>query len=124
MLRYLQVRLLTAIPIIVGLSLAVFMMVHLLPGDAVDVMLTQQGATAEQLQRLRDQMGLNDPLYVQYLRFAKGAIQGDLGRSLFSNQPVLTQILEQVPATIKLTLAGMFIALLFGIPLGVLAAVK
>lgn len=124
MLHYLQVRLLTAIPIVIGLSLAVFMMVHLLPGDAVDVMLTQQGATAEQLERLRDQMGLNDPLYVQYLRFAKGAVQGDLGRSLFSNQPVLTQILEQVPATIKLTLAGMFLALLLGIPLGVLAAVK
>src|SRR6478735_850173 len=105
MLHYLQVRLLTAIPIIVGLSLIVFLMVNLLPGDAADVMLTQQGATAEQLKQLREQMGLNDPIYVQYLRFAKGALKGDLGRSLFSNQPVLTQILEQVPATIKLTLA-------------------
>ena len=124
MLRYLQVRLLTAVPIIVGLSIIVFLMVHLLPGDAVDVMLTQQGATAEQLKQLRDEFGFNDPLYVQYLRFAKDAIRGDLGRSLFSNQPVLTQILEQLPATVELTLAGMLLALILGIPFGVLAAVK
>jgi peptide/nickel transport system permease protein len=124
MLRYVQLRLLTAIPTIVGLSLLVFLMVHLLPGDAVDVMLTQQGATAEQLKQLKAQLGLDDPLWEQYGRFAGDALRGDLGRSLFSHQPVVDQILEQFPATIQLTLAGMALALLFGIPLGMLAAVK
>lgn len=124
MLRYVQLRLLTAIPTIVGLSLLVFLMVHLLPGDAVDVMLTQQGATAEQLKQLKAQLGLDDPLWEQYGRFAGDALRGDLGRSLFSHQPVIDQILEQFPATIQLTLAGMALALLFGIPLGMLAAVK
>src|SRR4051794_21609615 len=124
MLHYLQVRLLTAVPIIIGLSILVFLMVHLLPGDAVDVMLTQQGATAEQLKQLKAQLGLDDPLWEQYGRFARDALHGDLGRSLFSHQPVIDQILEQFPATIQLTLAGMALALLFGIPLGMLAAVK
>jgi len=124
MLRYVQLRLLTAIPTIVGLSLLVFLMVHLLPGNAVDVMLTQQGATAQQLQQLKAQLGLDDPLWVQYARFAKDALRGDLGRSLFSHQPVLSQILAQFPATLELTLAGMAIALLAGVTLGVLAAVK
>ncbi|HEU0113271.1 MAG TPA: ABC transporter permease, partial [Thermomicrobiales bacterium] len=124
MLRYVQLRLLTAIPTIFGLSLLVFLMVHLLPGDAVDVMLTQQGATAEQLKQLKAELGLDDPLWEQYGRFAGDALRGDLGRSLFSHQPVVEQILEQFPATIQLTLAGMALALLFGIPLGMLAAVK
>jgi ABC-type dipeptide/oligopeptide/nickel transport system permease component len=124
MLRYVQLRLLTAIPTIVGLSILVFLMVHLLPGDAVDVMLTQQGATAEQLKQLKAQLGLDDPLWEQYGRFARDALHGDLGRSLFSHQPVIDQILEQFPATIQLTLAGMALALVFGIPLGMLAAVK
>jgi peptide/nickel transport system permease protein len=122
MLRYVQLRLLTAIPTIVGLSILVFLMVHLLPGDAVDVMLTQQGATAEQLKQLKAQLGLDDPLWEQYGRFARDALHGDLGRSLFSHQPVIDQILEQFPATIQLTLAGMALALVFGIPLGMLAA--
>jgi peptide/nickel transport system permease protein len=119
-----QLRLLTAIPTIVGLSLLVFLMVHLLPGDAVDVMLTQQGATAAQLKQLKAELGLDDPLWVQYGRFAGDALHGDFGRSLFSHQPVFEQILEQLPATIQLTVAGMALALIFGIPLGMLAAVR
>src|SRR5215472_12742576 len=124
MLRYIQVRLLTAVPTIIGLSILVFLMIHLLPGDAVDVMLTEQGASAEQLAELKHEMGLDQPLAIQYLTFARNAVRGDLGRSLFSNQPVTKQILEQLPATLELTAAGMAVALLLGIPLGVLASVK
>lgn len=124
MVRYIQVRLLTAIPTIIGLSLLVFLMIQLLPGDAVDVMLSAQGASAAQLADLKHELGLDQPLPVQYWNFAKNAVRGDLGRSLFSNQLVTQQIFAQLPATIELTAAGMAVALLVGIPLGVLAAVK
>ncbi len=124
MLRYIQLRLLVAIPTIVGLSILVFLMIHLLPGDAVDVMLTEQGASAAQLAEMKHQMGLDRPIYVQYWMFAKDAVQGDLGRSVFSNQPVTTQILEQLPSTMQLTLAAMIVSLVVGIPLGVFAAVR
>jgi len=124
MARYVQIRLLTAIPVVVGLSLIVFLMVNLLPGDAVDLKLAEQGASAERIQELRRELGLNDPLPVQYLRFAGGALHGDLGRSLFSNQLVTTQIAKQVPATLQLTLAAMVVALALGVTLGVIAAVK
>ncbi len=124
MVRYIQMRLLTAIPTIIGLSVLVFLMIHLLPGDAVDVMLSEQGASAAQLAELKHEMGLDQPLPVQYWNFAKNAVRGDLGRSLFSHQLVTQQIFEQLPATIELTAAGMVVALLVGIPFGVLAAVK
>lgn len=124
MFRYIQVRLLTAIPVILGLSLVVFLMVNLLPGDAVDLKLAEQGASAERIQELRRELGLNDPLPVQYLRFAGNALRGDLGRSLFSNQLVTKQIAKQIPATLQLTLAGMMVALALGVTLGICAAVK
>ena len=124
MLRYIQLRLLVAVPTVVGLSILVFLMIHLLPGDAVDVMLTEQGASAAQLTEMKHQMGLDRPIYVQYWMFAKDALQGNLGRSVFSNQPVTSQILEQLPATMQLTLAAMIVSLVVGIPLGVFASIK
>lgn len=87
-------------------------------------MLAEQGVTGEQLKQLEHQLGLDRPVYIQYLRFAEGAIHGDLGRSLFSNQPVTTQIAKQLPATLKLTVTAILVTIVLGVPLGLIAAVK
>ncbi len=124
MFRYIANRLLIAVPTIIGLSMLVFLLIHLLPGNAADVMLAEQGVTGEQLKELEHKLGLDQPVYVQYWRFAKGAVHGDLGRSLFSNQPVTTQIMKQLPATLKLTLSAIVVTVVLGLPLGVIAAIK
>lgn len=122
MTTYVLRRLLVSIPVIVGLSMLIFALVHLLPGDAVDMMLAEYGADAERLADLRDKLGLDDPLPVQYWRWAKNAVQGDFGTSLFSQRPVLEQILQQIPGTIELAIASTLISTILGIVLGVIAA--
>src|SRR5699024_8890776 len=98
-------RLLLTIPVILGVSIAAFMMSHLVPGDPVSVMLGET-ATAEDVERLREELGFNDPLPVQYFRYVSGAVQGDLGTSIRSGQPVMDEILERFPSTLQLTLVA------------------
>ena len=93
---------LLVIPVLFGVSIAAFLMSHLVPGDPVAVMLGEQ-ATAEDAARLREALGLNDPLYVQYFRYVSDALQGDLGTSIRSGQPVLEEILDRFPSTLILT---------------------
>src|SRR5262245_16230253 len=97
---------------------------HLLPGDAVTVMLTSYGASGEEQALLRHNLGLDRPLLVQYADYMSHALRGDFGRSLFSHQTVTQQILHQLPATLQLTLASMSIAVVVGVLIGVLAAVR
>lgn len=123
MLTYILKRLLALIPVLVGVSLLVFASLYLTPGDPLSAVLGEAVVSKEQADQLRAQYGFDQPLYVQYLRFAGRAIQGDLGRSLRYNQPVLTQIQSQLPATLTLTVAAMAFAILFGVSLGVLAAI-
>ncbi len=121
MFRYIRDRLLASIPVILGVSLLVFSVLHLLPGDPVAIMLGESAASPERIAELKAQLGLDDPLPLQYARFLGNALRGDLGRSIRSNRPVLDEIREQAPNTIQLTIAGLGLAVLVGIVLGVLA---
>jgi peptide/nickel transport system permease protein len=108
--------------VLVGVSILTFMMLHFVPGDPVHAILGRQAVSAEKIEELRVRLGLNKPLPVQYFDFVSNAIQGDLGRSIRSNRPVAAAIAEQLPSTLQLTLAAMAIAILLGIPAGVLSA--
>src|SRR5262252_6129890 len=122
MLVYLQQRLALALPVVFGVSVVVFAIVHLLPGDPVLVMLSGANATPEQVAELRAQLRFDDPLVVQYLRFLRRAVVGDLGRSIFSKRPVIEEIATQLPSTLEL--AGAAIAIAVGLVLGILAALR
>ena len=121
MLRFIVRRLLLLVPILIGLSILVFLWIRALPGSPAEALLGER-ATAESIAQIREQYGLDDPLYEQYWRYVQTLVQGDLGTSISSRRPVTTEIKERFPATIELTLAAGFFALLFGIPLGFFAA--
>ena len=102
----------------------VFSMLHLVPGDPIMAMFAETGATGRQVEEVREQLGLNDPLLVQYFRFLGNALRGDLGRSLWGEREVSDMILDALPATLKLTVAGMGVAIVFGLGLGIVAALN
>src|SRR6266542_39599 len=124
MFVYLQQRLALAIPVVFGVSVVVFAIVHLLPGDPVLVMLSGANATPEQVAELRAQLRFEDPLPVQYARFLRRAMVGDLGRSIFSKRPVIEEIADQLPSTLELAAAAIAIAVTVGLVLGILAALR
>lgn len=97
---------------------------RVLPGDPAELQMAEAGASAEAIARLRAQMGLDEPLLVQYGRFLFQALRGDLGRSLATNRPVMRMIGEQLPATLELALAAMVIAIVLGLALGLIAALR
>src|SRR5690606_13057431 len=111
------------IPILVGVSLLVFAILHLTPGDPAMLMLGE-GATQEQYEALRQQLGLDDPYLVQYARWIGRAIQLDLGRSVRSNTPVTEEIFSRLSATGELAVAAIVLAMAIGIPVGVISAVR
>ena len=111
------------IPVLLGVSIIVFLMVRAIPGDPAQILLGQQ-ATQEQVQRLRAQMGLDKPVVTQYALFLKDAATGDLGNSVVTGRPVTVELLARFPATLELTAFAMFIAVLVGVPVGVISAVK
>jgi peptide/nickel transport system permease protein len=123
MLKYIERRLLVAIPVVWGVTTIVFFLMRILPGDPAQLMLSSTGGSSEQIARLRESLGLNDPLLVQYAHFVTGALHGDLGPSFRSNLPVTEQIKEQLPSTLKLTVASMVIATIVGVALGIASAV-
>lgn len=123
MIQFFLKRLVGIIPVAFGVSLLAFSMGHLTPGDPVAIMLGER-ATAEDVARLRAQLGLDDPLPVQYFRYVKNAVLGDLGTSIRSSQPVLSEISERLPPTAALTGAAMLLASLIGVGLGTLAAIS
>ena len=123
MIGYIVNRTLAAVVVVFGVSSLVFFMLHLLPGDAVTIMLSEFGASARQEAELRDQLGLNDPILVQYGRFLANAVQGDFGRSLFTRRPVLQQIFEQLPKTVELAIAATLVGVVFGALFGISAAI-
>ncbi|EWG09981.1 ABC transporter permease [Cytobacillus firmus] len=111
------------IPVLLGISILVFFLLHLIPGDPALTLLGQD-ATKEDLERLRNVLGLNEPLYIQLMVFLKNLFQGDLGISIFQDTPVITLISTHLPATLELAVVAMIIALLIAIPLGIISAVK
>src|SRR5918998_4505766 len=120
--RYLIRRLLLTIPVLLGVATLAFSLIHFIPGDPAQAMLGE-GAAPEDVAQLRERLGLDRPLIVQYASFLQGLVRGDLGVSLRNDQPVLQQILERMPATAELALASMAVAVLIAIPLGIIAAV-
>ena len=122
MLRYLVRRLLLTLPVLLGVATLVFLLIHLVPGDPARAMLGD-AASQEEIDRLRDALGLNEPLLVQYKSFLTGLVQGDLGSSLRYGSPVTQEIRGRLFRTFQLAFAAMFVAMLIAIPLGILAAV-
>ena len=122
MLRFLARRLVLTIPVLFGVATLVFSLIHLIPGDPARAMLGES-ASQEDVDRLRERLGLDRPLIEQYGMFLGGLVKGDLGRSLRTGQPVTSQILERMPATIELAGAAMLVAIACALPLGIIAAV-
>jgi ABC-type dipeptide/oligopeptide/nickel transport system permease component len=122
-LQYIVRRLLSLVVILLGVSVLVFALVHLAPGDPVRIMLGEE-ATAADVERLNRIYGFDQPLPVQYWRWLRAALQGDFGVSIRQQLPVREIIFERMPATIELSLWSMLISIGIGVPLGVLAAVR
>jgi peptide/nickel transport system permease protein len=120
-LKYIARRLLGAIPVLLGLSIVLFAFIHLLPGDPVTSLLGQHATPALRLEILK-QLGLDRPLYEQYLLYLSQIVQGDLGKSIINNRTVADELASRFPATIELTLGALLFAVGLGIPLGRLAA--
>lgn len=123
MVGYIIRRLLLAIPTLLVMLTVVFILVRLVPGDPAIAMLGDH-ATAETLQNLREQLGLNAPLSVQYITFLRDIISGNFGNSMVTGRPVLTEVANVLPYTLELTFSGMVVGVIFGLPLGIVAAVK
>ena len=122
---YVLKRVLFTIPTLIGISIVIFFMVRLLPGDIIDVLAgADVGANAEVRERAREQLGLTGSYPEQYWRWISGVLQGDLGFSYRNTQPVSEILLHALPITIELVLLGLLIAVVIGLPLGVLSAVK
>ena len=120
--KYLSSRLLQTIPTVFLVTVVVFLMLHLTPGDPVLVFIGDKQSTPEFREKVREDMGLNRPLHVQYLSYMSNALRGDLGRSLQTNVPVMAQIINRLPWTIELSVAALLIASVIGITIGIIAA--
>jgi ABC-type dipeptide/oligopeptide/nickel transport system permease component len=123
MITYISQRLLQAVPVLIGISVLSFLMLHLVPGDPVQIFAGDKPLTPERAAELRHQYGLDRPLVVQYVDYASHIARGDLGVGLRSQRPVLDSILQALPGTAQLTLAALAMAALLGISLGIIAAV-
>ncbi len=123
MLKYIVKRLILMIPVVIGIVCIVFTIMYLSPGDPARMILGDR-ATQEQVEVLREEMGLNDPYIVQFGRYVKDAASGDFGRSYTNNIPVMETISQRFPNTVLLAVCGMILSVLIGVPIGILAAIK
>ena len=123
MARFLLRRVVLTVPVLLGVATLVFSLIHLVPGDPVQAMLGES-ASPQDIMELRARLGLNRPLPVQYGAFLRGLAAGNLGTSLRTNQPVAKAIAERLPATFELAFAAMAVAVVFAIPLGIIAAAR
>jgi ABC-type dipeptide/oligopeptide/nickel transport system permease component len=122
MRQFLARQLVQLVVVVFGISLLAFGILHVL-GDPV-LLLLPQNAGVQEFERYRHLLGLDRPLYVQYWKFVSGAVRGDFGKSWYADTPAFKLVLERMPPTIYLTLAGLLVALLISLPLGILAALK
>jgi peptide/nickel transport system permease protein len=121
--NYTLKRLLLLFPVLLGVTAVVFLLLKLTPGDPITVLLPPNARTPAQIAELRQRLGLNQPMYVQYVKWLLNAIQGDLGRSYATRQPVTEMIVDHLWPTVQLAMVAMFVALFIAIPVGVLSAV-
>ncbi|HBI05987.1 MAG TPA: dipeptide ABC transporter permease DppB, partial [Erwinia persicina] len=124
MLQFILRRLGLVIPTFIGITLLTFAFVHMIPGDPVMIMVGERGISPERHAQLMAQLGLDQPLWQQYLTYIKGVLHGDLGMSLKSRVPVWDEFVPRFKATLELGICAMLFAVAVGIPVGVLAAVK
>ncbi|GAA5176804.1 ABC transporter permease subunit [Niveibacterium umoris] len=124
MLAFLLKRLAVVVPTFIGITLLVFSLIRMIPGDPVEALSGERGMEPERYARLMHEFGLDRPLPVQYFEFVGRALKGDLGYSIVSHEPVLREFLDRFPATFELALCAILFAMLIGIPAGMLAAVK
>jgi peptide/nickel transport system permease protein len=122
MLRYIGQRALQAVPVLVGITVVTFLMLHLVPGDPVLLFAGDKPMSEAQAAEIRHQLGLDRPLLTQYEDYVGHLLRGDLGRALRSQRPVLASILEVLPATVQLTLGALGLAIALGLALGMVAA--
>src|SRR5262245_45496460 len=123
MLTWILRRVLAVVPVLVGVTLAVFSMLFLVPGDPVKIMLAEFVTNPDQIAQMRAQLHLDEPILQQYGRFVVGALRGDLGVSMRSRRPVIQEIRENLGSTAQLALGSMLVAAVLGVALGLLAAV-
>jgi ABC-type dipeptide/oligopeptide/nickel transport system permease component len=122
-LRFLARRLALTVIVLLGVATLVFSLIHLIPGDPAQAMLGE-AASQKDVEDLRRRLGLDRPLLEQYSHFLRGAVGGDLGKSFRTGEPVTSQIVERMPATMELAAAAMVVAVVVAIPLGIAAAVR
>ena len=118
-----MMRLLGVVPVVLGVVLLTFLLVHAVPGDPVEVMLGESASSADRMQ-LRADLGLDQPIYVQFGVYLNKLAHGDLGVSIHSKKPIVDLLAERLPATAKLALLALSFAILIGLPLGIVAALK
>ena len=123
MLAFLLKRLGLVVPTFLGITLLVFSLIRLIPGDPVEALSGERGMTSERYQRLLHEFGLDRPLPVQYLDYVWRALRGDLGVSTITHEPVFREFIARFPATIELSVCALLLALVIGLPAGMLAAV-
>ena len=109
--------------VMLGVASLVFLLIHLVPGDPVEMMLGETAGPADR-ETLRTALGLNQPLWQQYAMFLKGVVQLDFGHSFYTQRPVIDMIAERLPATVELAVAALLVAVVIAFPLGILAAVR
>ena len=124
MFGFLLRRAALVIPTFLGITLLVFSLIHMIPGDAVEAMSGERGMTEQRYQALRHEFGLDKPLYAQYFTYLGNILHGDLGRSIVTHEPVAHEFLTLFPATLELSVCAILFAVLLGLPAGMLAALK
>jgi dipeptide transport system permease protein len=124
MLRFVIARLGVLIPTFIGVTFVAFLLIRLIPGDPILLMAGERGLDADRHARLMAEYGLDKPLWQQYLVYLGGVMQGDLGQSIVTKRPVLGEFMALFPATVELSLCALLLAIMIGLPAGVVAAVK
>lgn len=124
MFQFIFRRLSLVIPTFIGITLLTFSLIHLIPGDPIEVMAGEHGVTPERHAQLSHELGLDQPLYLQYFHYVSGVLHGDLGNSLVTHEPVMKEFLTLFPATVELSICAALFAILVGLPAGIFAAVK
>lgn len=123
MIWFIVKRLMQTIPVIIGVTIVVFVIMQLVPGDPA-VLLAGEGATIETIEALRKQLGLHQPLYVQYFDYVSNLLRGDMGFSLKNNQPVLQEIMTRLPITLELAIFSTLITIVLGMLAGIISAIR
>jgi peptide/nickel transport system permease protein len=116
-------RLLALIPVLIGVSLVVFFLIRMIPGDPVIVMLGER-ANAQDVARVRSEMGFDRPIYIQYVEWMGRVLRGDLGKSIIGYTPVMDELKQRLPGTIEMVVLGMFIGVVVGVSIGIISAIK